>query len=165
MALPIYKKILIKSSTSRQIHSQLDQIDFGENPFIFHFPNSINNQLACIEHIEDYLAEHEINTFSYPIFVVTEVDIEDYTGSLRIIKESKEAPKFYRHKSKQLSVKENQKLDVIKLKQQRLNGLRPNEFMPILKEYGTSAKVISDLSKEHQFLSDVLRKIEGDRNA
>lgn len=158
MALPIYKKILIKTASVRLIHSQLDQIDFGETPFIFHFASTISDQLTCINHIETYFDEHEINTFSYPIFIVS--DVQGYIGSLRIIQEMSDAPKFYRHKSKQLSSKENQKLEIIQLKQQRLNGLRPSEFLPQLEEYGKNSKLISQLFKEREFLNSILVKIK-----
>lgn len=162
MTLPIYKKILIKASSARIINSQLDQIDFGENPFIFHFPATLENQLDCIKHIENYFDEHEINTFSYPIYIVS--DEENYQGPLKIIREAANAPRFFRHKSKQLSIKENQKFEVVKLKQQRLNGLRSSEFKSQLEEYGKNSKLISQLYTEQQFLNNILNKLEKDEH-
>ena len=163
MALPIYKKIIIKSAQPRQINSQLDQIDFGENPFIFEFVDSIPDHVSCIGIIEEYFKDHEINTFSYPIFFVTEAEVSN--SNFKTITKSSLAPSFFRQKSKQLTVKETQKLEVVKLKQLRLNSLRPSEFKPQLEEYGSNSKKISLLQTENFFYQNLIEELKGEENA
>lgn len=163
MTLPIYKKITVKSSQPRLIQTQLDQLDFGENPFIFQFALTIQNHLDCIKVIEDYISEHDINTFSYPIYVVSEA--AEYEGKLHLIKAADQAPNFFKHKSKQLSAKENQKLSIIQLKQLRLNGLSSSEFQPIIENYAQGAKKISQIHKENEFYKYILKQIQGNDSA
>lgn len=163
MTLPIYRKITVKSSQPRLIHAQLDQLDFGENPFIIQFAATIKSHRDCIKSIENYFEEHEINTFSYPIYIVT--DNNDYLCSLNLIKNAESAPSFFRHKSKQLSAKENQKLAVIQLKQLRLNGLTSSEFNPIIEEYAKCSKKISLINNEIEFYKFISDKIKGHDSA
>ena len=157
MGLPIYKKIIIKSASVRQINSQLDMLDFGENPFIIEFVDTIDDHQGCIDTIEKYLTEHEINTFSYSIFVVSHKSPET---NLKVISSSSLAPSFFKQKSKQLTVKESQKLDVVKLKQRRLDGLRRGDFEPYLESYGKNSKKISILHNESTFYSRLLDSIK-----
>ena len=150
LGLPIYKKISINSHQKRLIHSQLDLLDFGENPFIFEMSNLNINHIDTIQHIEDYLIEHGINTYSYPLFAVAE--IPNYQGSIVVVSHLKFLPKFYRHKSKQLNAKENAKYKIVQLKQTHLNHLQKEEFEPVINEYARTHKEIFLRHRENDFL-------------
>lgn len=155
MALPIFKKITINSNQKRLIQSQLDLLDFGENPFIFEMSNLNSNHEETMEHIENYLIEHEINTYSYPLFAIA--DIPNYQGSISVVSELKFIPKFYRYKSKQLNAKENSKFKIVQLKQTHLNHLQKEDFEPVINEYARTHKEIFLRHRENNFL-ELLKK-------
>lgn len=157
MSFPIYKKISINSHQKRLIYSQLDQIDFGEQPFIFEMSHMITKQDEALTNIENYLREHSINTYTYPIIIVA--NVQNYKGSLMVVNELKMCPSFFKQKSRQLNTKETQKLKYVQLKQKHMQNMLLEEFEPILQEYSRAHKEIYKLHKENIFLKKIKKKL------
>ena len=157
MSFPVYKKISINSHQKRLIYSQLDQVDFGHQPFVFEMSHMITKQDEALTNIEAYLNEHSINRFTYPLIIIS--NIQNYTGSLMVVNSLDKVPRFFKNKSKQLSTKENQKLKYVELKQTHMENLILEEFEPIIKEYTRSHKKIYQLNNENEFLNLLTKKI------
>ncbi len=157
MRLPIYKKVLITFPQKNLITAQLDQIDFGENPYIFEFSKQVTDHLTSIKIIEAYFLEHNINTHSYPLYIIS--DSLYRSNIINIVKSSEEAPKYFRHKSKQLSSKESAQLDLINLKQTQLENLQSENFTPAIESYGRQAKVVAKLQYEQNFYQALSKKL------
>lgn len=158
MRLPIYKKVLIAFPQKKQIENQLDQIDFGENPYIFELSKQVKEHLACFKIIENYLEEHDINTHSYPIYILSDVIFE--SKRIHIAKSIEQVPKFFNHRSKQLSSKESGQLELIHLKQIQLDNLQKENFAPALESFAQQAKIIFQLQREKEFYQKIYQRIE-----
>lgn len=157
MSFPIYKKISINSHQKRLIHSQLDQLDFGNHPYIFEMSHMIKNQEEALTNIEAYFFEHSINLFTYPVLIVA--NINNYTGRLTVVNDIKKIPRFFKMKKRQLSTKETQKLNYVELKQKHMQNLQLSEFEPILNEYTRNHKTISMLNNENEYFKSLIEKL------
>lgn len=157
MRLPIYKKVLITFPQKNLITGQLDQIDFGENPYIFEFSKQITDHLTSIKVIEEYFLEHNINTHSYPLYIIS--DSLYRSNIIKIVKKAEEAPRYFKQKSKQLSSKESAQLDLINLKQIQLENLQRENFNPAIESYGRQAKIIATLQYEKNFYQVLSKKL------
>lgn len=157
MSFPSYKTITINSHQKRLIYSQLDQLDFGYFPYIFELNHLSQNQNEAIENIENYFFEHEINVYSYPIVILS--DVQRQHDFFYLTDDKKNIPKFFKFKSKQLSTKEAQKLKFVELKQVHLNNISRQEFEPILEEYARTHKIINKLYNEKVFYERLAQKL------
>jgi hypothetical protein len=157
LSFPVYKKISLNSHQKRLIHSQLDQIDFGERPLVFELGHMIKNQDEALANLESYFEEHSINIFTYPIVVLA--NIPNYLGKLNILSNIKNLPQFFKIKTKQLNAKENQKLNYVELKQTHMKNMQLNEFQPILDEYTRTHKRIHRLNNENEYLKSLAEKL------
>lgn len=153
MSFPVYKKISINSHQRRLIFSQLDQIDFGEQPYIFELSHMITKQEEALTNIENYLKEHCINTYTYPIVIVA--NIHNYKGKLMVINDIKQVPLFFKQKTRQLNTKEVQKLKYVELKQTHMQNMIMEEFEPILEDYTIAHRKIYKLHEENVFLKQI----------
>ena len=159
MHLPQYKKILLQSESKSFIYSQLDQLDFGENPFIFELGKFNKDHDLTASVIEEYFEEHDINYFTYPIVLIGE--FIEYSGTLFTAEEVSQAPSFYNiYKNKQLNAKELKKMQILKLKQTQLSNLRTTEFKSTIEEYASAHKQIRNMEKEISFFQRVILQLE-----
>lgn len=145
---------MINSHQKRLIFSQLDQLDFGTHPYIFELSQMITKQEETLTHIDDYLREHNINTYTYPLIVIA--NVQNYIGNLMVRDDISKCPKFYKRKTKQLNTKENQKLKYVQLKQIHMENLLLEEFQPIIDDYTKSHKKIFQLENELNYLNKIL---------
>ena len=140
------------------IYSQLDQIDFGGNPFIFEMGHMIAKQDEALGNIENYIKEHQINRFTYPIVIIA--NAKNYTGDLMVVNNIQNIPQFFKNKSRQLNTKEAQKLKSVQLKQTHMENLILEDFEPTLNNYAKSHKRVFELNNQYEFLKAIGRKIK-----
>jgi hypothetical protein len=153
MAIPTFKKVTINSQQKRMIYAQLDQHEFGSFPYIFSIHHLVKMQSETLQNIEDYILDHHISIFPYPIYVIG--NVQNYNGSLNVVSDIKYIPKFYDQKEKQLNSKEEQLFSKVILKQKNLSNLQDIDFLPILSEYARTHKSISLLNSELDYLSAI----------
>lgn len=149
---------MINSHQKRLIYSQLDQLDFGKHPYIFELSHMISKQEETLNNIEEYLTEHHINTYTYPL--ITIANVQNYIGKLMVLNDIAKCPKFFKRKTKQLNAKENQKLKYVQLKQIHMENLLLEEFEPILADYTKSHKQIYGLQNELNFIKRIIGEYE-----
>jgi hypothetical protein len=153
MTIPTFKKITINSQQKRMIYAQLDQHEFGAFPYIFNFHELVQSQIEAIKNIEDYLVDHSISLFPYPIYIIA--DVNNYHGHLNVVSDPKFIPKFYEQKERPLNSKEEQLYSKVLLKQKNLSNLQEIDFFPVITEYARTHKSISLLSSELEFLKSI----------
>lgn len=160
--LPCYKNLHINSSDKRMIYAQLDQLQFGYNPFYFILTESNKDHEETVKAIEDYLLENQINFHPYPFYIIG--NVKYYEGPLKIIPNKSYLPKFYNRKPRPLSSKENLVMNKLELKQTSVKNYADREVSPILFEYARAHKSIVYLKKELDFLEQLnQRLLEDDR--
>lgn len=154
MGLPNYKFIQLNSSDQRMIHAQLKQIKFDQGPYVFIVKHLEEKQTEAIINIEKYLVKFSISMFPYPVYIVGESS--EYKGKILLVNEKEELPKFFNIKTRPLGTKENAVMNKVDLKRANLKNIRSVEYLPIIKEYTRTHKLILEIEKENEFLEQVL---------
>lgn len=153
MSIPSLKKVNISEERINDLKGQLDQISFDGAPVAISISH-IKDQYSLTRQIEEYLVEKNRKMIPYPICLITSVNIQ--SSSLIVIKETKEAPRFFLQKIKSLNLKENAILKKIALLQTKIKSTNITLSQNTFKEYSKATKKIHDLERQSNFINDIL---------
>lgn len=157
MAIPSFKQVNINFASREKIYNQLSLHQFGQLPYILTISH-LEEEVQALKYIEDYLEEHDISNYPYPIYIISKIKL--YKGPFSLFEKIEDLPKFYKQKIKQLNTKENKILQKIYLKQQNLMNMNGVDFTYVLKQYADSHKMIYNNIKESDFLDRISTKLE-----
>ncbi len=133
-------------------------MDFGHSPILLEIVHLKEHQESVLTTIENYFEEHDLNYAAYPIVILT--TLERYHSKFYLTQDRKKIPQFFKQKLKQLTLKENQKLNFVELKQTHLHNLILSEYSKIINEYSKNHKEIHYLNRENEFYKVLLERID-----
>lgn len=160
MQLPNYKELFIKKADKELIKKLFAASSIGRAPVVIKIDHLKTTQHNAISIIEEILKQNMISSkFPYPIFLLSTVD--NYQGDLNIIHDLNELPKFFDKKEKMLNVKEQNLLAKVRIYQTKLFNTNIPQQMEKIKDFANHHKQLFLLSKEGQYLENLLEELEG----
>jgi hypothetical protein len=156
MAPPILKIIELLTDKKASLFAYLSEQNFNERPIFISLKKFPEKQFELIEMLDEYFTQRN---FLYEVYVQT--DLVNYPSSLNLVKSIEEVPRFFKHKAKQLNLKENAVFNKIKLKQEQLKNINQNDVLPILKDYAFRHK---EIKSKNDFLNYTKNIIQSIRN-
>lgn len=159
MSIPSLKKVNIAENNLSDLSGQLDLINFDNAPVAISISH-IKDQYSVVQKIEEYIVENNLKLLPYPVCLITNENIR--SNSLIIIKETKEAPRFFLQKIKSLNLKENAILKKISLLQTKIRSTNISQSKETFKNYSQATRRINKLQRQSSFINEILTA-KGDR--
>lgn len=154
MAAPILKIIELLTDKKANLYSYLNEQNFNERPVFISLKKFPEKELELLELLEEYF---ENKDFLYEVYVQTQ--LLNIPTKLNLVRGIEEVPKFYKHKTKQLNMKENAVFNKIKLKQEQLRSINKQEVKPVLKDYAKHHKEIKSKNDFLLYVKEVVNRI------
>jgi hypothetical protein len=154
MAPPILKIIELLTDKRDSLFSYLNEQNFDERPVFISLKKFPEKELELVELLEEYFSN---KNYLYNVYVQTK--FLNLPSVLNLVRGIEEVPKFYKHKTKQLNMKENAVFNKIKLKQDQLKSINKREVLPILKAYANDHKMIKSKNDFLEYVKDVINSI------
>lgn len=157
MQVPSYKHILFKSHLKEEIFDQLSKLSFGTAPFILDISH-LQDEDSAIVNIESYVKQNFVPLFPYPICIIS--NVTNFIGKIEIFSHINQCPNFFIQKQKGLSIKEQQVLKKLELKQKKFLAIEDDSYKESIKQYANEHKKIFDLTLEGDFLEALLENLK-----
>lgn len=154
MTPPILKVIELLTDKRDSLFSYLNELNFDERPIFISLKKFPEKELELVELLEEYFSN---KNYLYNVYVQTQ--FLNLPSVLNLVRGIEEVPKFYKHKTKQLNMKENAVFNKIKLKQDQLKNINKSEVLPVLKAYANDHKKIKSKSDFLVYVKDVVNSI------
>lgn len=154
MTPPILKIIELLTDKRDSLFSYLNEQNFDERPVFISLKKFPEKELELVELLEEYFSN---KNYLYNVYVQTK--FLNLPSVLNLVRGIEEVPKFYKHKTKQLNMKENAVFNKIKLKQDQLKSINKREVLPVLKAYANDHKMIKSKNDFLIYVKDVINSI------
>ena len=162
MSLPIYQKIIIDENNADTIFTTILQAPIGSVPCYLSLETIADDQKnEVIDLIYQSFLTLELNdSFPYPTYIVSHIKNDQVP--IRQFSSINGLPRFFMNKIKRLNQKENQILNMNKLKAKRLNNLINPEKLTVLNSQSLICDELKMAVDQSDFLIEILNNLKKD---
>ena len=160
--LPFYDEINIEPKDLFSIEKIIEKSKIGKVPIYFQISNlSKKHQKEFLNEFFELAKKNDLNLyFPYPVYIISNLeDIVEFETRL-IFKKADDLPSFYKKDLQKLRAKEVTILKKIFFNSERINNIDNRSKLNFVMENAKNQKHLFELTKEFNFLKNILDELE-----